>query len=48
MRDLAKIGKKEELAMFFGMQVKLAVGKKKLCQDLIDEVHMVSKWYVLL
>jgi hypothetical protein len=25
MRDLAKIGK-EELAMFFGMQVKLAVG----------------------
>ena len=26
MRDLAKTGKKEELAMFFGMQVKLAVG----------------------
>ena len=26
MSDLAKTGKKEELAMFFGMYVKLAVG----------------------
>jgi hypothetical protein len=26
VRDLVKTGKKEELAMFFGMYVKLAVG----------------------